>query len=125
AELPEHILSRRAVFAQHLRPAPRSGIRAMAERLGCPCMRWFPGTMRSLRDFTPARVDLGRTGHSLPTAELLNFQFAHARARDAVHLPLDTNSLAVELQQKRLPAIVLASAAPDRATYLRRPDLGR
>ena len=81
--------------------------------------------MRSLRDFTPARVDLGRTGHSLPTAELLNFQFAHARARDAVHLPLDTNSLVVELQQKGLPAIVLASAAPDRATYLRRPDLGR
>jgi ethanolamine ammonia-lyase small subunit len=81
--------------------------------------------MRSLRDFTPARVDLGRTGHSLPTAELLNFQFAHARARDAVHLPLDTNSLVVELRQKGLPSIVVASAAADRATYLRRPDLGR
>ena len=81
--------------------------------------------MRSLRDYTPARVDLGRTGHSLPTAELLNFQFAHARARDAVHLPLDTNSLPVELRQKGLASIVVASAAPDRATYLRRPDLGR
>ena len=81
--------------------------------------------MRSLRDFTSARVELGRTGHSLPTSELLNFQLAHAKARDAVHLPLDTNSLVVELRQQGLSSIVLASAAPDRAIYLRRPDLGR
>ena len=81
--------------------------------------------MRSLRDFTSARVELGRTGHSLPTSELLNFQLAHAKARDAVQLPLDTNSLVLELQQQGLPSIVLASAAADRATYLRRPDLGR
>jgi ethanolamine ammonia-lyase small subunit len=77
---------------------------------------------KSLRDYTPARVDQGRTGHSLPTRELLDFQLAHARARDAVHLTLDVNSLLVELNQK---CIVLASAAPDRATYLHRPDLGR
>ena len=81
--------------------------------------------MRSLRDFTSARVEIGRTGHSLPTSELLNFQLAHAKARDAVHLPLDTNSLVVELRQQGLSSIVLASAAPDRAIYLRRPDLGR
>lgn len=77
---------------------------------------------KSLRDYTPARVDQGRTGHSLPTRELLDFQLAHARARDAVHLKLDVTSLLVELNQK---CIVLASAAPDRATYLHRPDLGR
>ena len=81
--------------------------------------------MKSLRDFTSARVELGRTGHSLLTSELLNFQLAHARARDAVHLSLDTNSLVLELQQKGLSSIVLASAAPDRVSYLRRPDLGR
>jgi ethanolamine ammonia-lyase small subunit len=72
-----------------------------------------------LRELTAARIALGRCGHSLPTRELLAFQLAHARARDAVHRPLDARSLAIH------PAVVLASAAPDRATYLRRPDLGR
>jgi len=76
-----------------------------------------------LRDFTPARVDLGRAGHSLPTRELLEFQLAHARARDAVHTALDVRLIAAEL--KNVPFIALASEARDRATYLRRPDLGR
>ena len=71
-----------------------------------------------LRSFTPARVALGRTGHSLPTVELLRFQLDHARARDAVNETLDPASLGV-------PHILLRSAAPDRTTYLRRPDLGR
>jgi ethanolamine ammonia-lyase small subunit len=71
-----------------------------------------------LRSFTPARVGLGRTGHSLPTAEVLRFRLDHARARDAVHEALDPASLGI-------PHLLLHSAAPDRATYLRRPDLGR
>jgi ethanolamine ammonia-lyase small subunit len=71
-----------------------------------------------LRSFTPARVGLGRTGHSLPSAEVLRFRLDHARARDAVHEPLDPSSLGI-------PHVLLHSAAPDRATYLRRPDLGR
>ncbi|HTD44746.1 MAG TPA: ethanolamine ammonia-lyase subunit EutC [Bryobacteraceae bacterium] len=72
-----------------------------------------------LRELTAARIALGRCGHSLPTRELLAFQLAHARARDAVYHSLDVSSLALH------PAVVLKSAAPDRATYLRRPDLGR
>ncbi|HLH00216.1 MAG TPA: ethanolamine ammonia-lyase subunit EutC [Bryobacteraceae bacterium] len=79
----------------------------------------------NLRDFTPARVDMGRAGHSLPTRELLDFQLAHAKARDAVHTPLDVRLLAAELREKKLEFVTLASAAPDRITYLRRPDLGR
>ena len=71
-----------------------------------------------LGDFTPARVGLGRAGNSLPTRDLLDFQLAHARARDAVHATLDPASLL-------LPGVIVASAAPDRITYLRRPDLGR
>jgi ethanolamine ammonia-lyase small subunit len=78
--------------------------------------------MTRLRDYTAARVDLGRAGHSLPTVQLLEFQLAHARARDAVHLPLDSASLILELKRE---CRVLKSAAPDRATFLRRPDLGR
>jgi ethanolamine ammonia-lyase small subunit len=81
--------------------------------------------MRSLRDFTPARVDLGRTGHSLPTHELLDFQLAHAKARDAVHLPLDLRSLLLELKRKNIACMTLVSEVHDRPTYLRRPDLGR
>ena len=71
-----------------------------------------------LRSFTPARVALGRTGHSLPTAELLRFQLDHAKARDAVACELDQASIAH-------PHVLLRTAARDRATYLRRPDLGR
>jgi ethanolamine ammonia-lyase small subunit len=71
-----------------------------------------------LRSFTPARVAIGRTGHSLPTSELLRFQLDHARARDAVHQPLDPASLG-------LPHVLVHSAAKDRRAYLRRPDLGR
>ena len=78
--------------------------------------------MMRLRDYTAARVELGRAGNSLPTAELLEFQLAHARARDAVHLTLDKESLVLELHTE---CLLLKSAAPDRATYLRRPDLGR
>jgi ethanolamine ammonia-lyase small subunit len=69
-----------------------------------------------LTRFTPARVALGRTGHSLPTAELLRFQLDHARARDAVYEPLEWVGP---------PAILVHSAAPGRAAFLRRPDLGR
>jgi ethanolamine ammonia-lyase small subunit len=71
-----------------------------------------------LKQFTPARVALGRAGHGLPTAELLRFQLDHARARDAVYRELDPASLG-------LPHILLRSAAGDRRTYLQRPDLGR
>lgn len=85
---------------------------------------------RSLRDFTSARVDLGRAGESLPTREHLKLQWAHARAREAVHSVLDTKQLGLELKSispKWISEDLLfvRSAVPDRATYLRRPDLGR
>jgi ethanolamine ammonia-lyase small subunit len=71
-----------------------------------------------LTSFTMARVGLGRTGNSLPTAELLRFQLDHARARDAVYAELDPRELPG-------PHVLVRSAASDRRTYLRRPDLGR
>ncbi len=81
--------------------------------------------MTRLRDYTMARVELGRAGSSVPTRALLDFQLAHAKARDAVRLPLAVNSLVVELKRKCMQSITLASAARDRDEYLRRPDLGR
>ncbi|HEX3503673.1 MAG TPA: ethanolamine ammonia-lyase subunit EutC [Xanthobacteraceae bacterium] len=78
-----------------------------------------------LRRLTAARIGLRRAGASLATRDMLDFQLAHARARDAVHAPLDETKLAADLSGLGLPIISLASAAADRQTYLMRPDLGR
>jgi ethanolamine ammonia-lyase small subunit len=80
---------------------------------------------RELTRFTQARIGLGRAGSSLPTRALLDFQLAHARARDAVHDDLDVDLLARQLRERALEPCVLHSAAPDRRTYIQRPDLGR
>ncbi len=81
--------------------------------------------MKRLSDFTMARVGLERTGNSLATREVLAFQLAHARARDAVAAQLDVRSFVLECDARGWPAVSLASAAHDHSTYLRRPDLGR
>ena len=78
-----------------------------------------------LRRHTPARIALGRVGNSLPTAELLRFSAAHARARDAVHVALDTDALCAALADGGWPPIRVTSQAPSRPAHLRRPDLGR
>lgn len=82
----------------------------------------------ALRRFTDARIALGRCGVSLPTVAHLEFQLAHAQARDAVHLALDAPRLAqtvdASLENQNTPAIALHSVATDRAIYLQRPDLG-
>ena len=75
--------------------------------------------------WTEARIALGRAGASLPTREVLSFALAHAQARDAVHAHLDRATLAARLQALGLETVEIASEARDRATYLRRPDLGR
>lgn len=78
-----------------------------------------------LRRLTPARIALGRTGTSLPTRAQLDFQFAHAQARDAVHLAFDHAEISSQLSERGREALLLHSAAPDRDSYLQRPDLGR
>jgi ethanolamine ammonia-lyase small subunit len=84
-----------------------------------------PALWRDLRRYTDARVGLGRAGTAVPTAAHLDFQEAHARARDAVWSALDVPVLAAELALLGLPVVTLRSAAPDRRSYLLRPDLGR
>jgi ethanolamine ammonia-lyase small subunit len=76
-------------------------------------------------DATEARLGLGRAGSSLPTRATLDFALDHARARDAVHAPLDFDALRQSCEQLDLAQMVVESACNDRQTYLRRPDLGR
>lgn len=85
-----------------------------------------PDPWEHLRSFTRARIALGRSGASQPTRALLDFGLAHAQARDAVHTPLDAAALHAALVTAGFgPPLLAHSAAADRATYLRRPDLGR
>jgi len=87
-----------------------------------------------LRALTPARVGLGNTGVSQPLRSQLEFQRAHALARDAVHARLEAGALAETLRAisggevlrlQSMAASGAASGAADRTIYLQRPDLGR
>jgi ethanolamine ammonia-lyase small subunit len=80
---------------------------------------------RSLRQYTSARVGLERAGSGLATREVLAFQMAHAQARDAVHAELDVSSILSGLRERGMLCCALKSAAADRASYLRHPELGR
>jgi ethanolamine ammonia-lyase small subunit len=79
----------------------------------------------SLKQYTSARIALGRAGAGLPTAEWLRFRLSHAQARDAVWLPFDGDRIADELAAAGVSSMFVASAAADRQQYLTRPDLGR
>jgi len=82
----------------------------------------------ALRRLTPARIALGHTGSSQRTRDQLDFQLAHARARDAVRQALDVAATKTMLEAAwpdGQPVLLLNSAAADRHVYLQRPDLGR
>jgi ethanolamine ammonia-lyase small subunit len=81
---------------------------------------------QALWRWTPARVALGRAGGSLPTAALLDFRLAHARARDALSRPLDEERLVQSMEAvSGEPILRLHSAAANFDEFLLRPDLGR
>jgi len=85
-----------------------------------------PDLWHRFAGLTPARIALGRAGSGLPTRALLDFDVARALARDAVHQAVDFAALAARWSAAGGGAPVqVASRAPDRVTYLQRPDLGR
>jgi ethanolamine ammonia-lyase small subunit len=79
----------------------------------------------ALRRFTQARIALGRAGHAVPTRALLDFQLAHAQARDAVLFPWDIDAFAGQLRDLGEDVLILDTPVGSRSEYLRRPDLGR
>ena len=84
-----------------------------------------PDYREELKEFSGARIALGRTGCSLLTNEVLKFNLAHARAKDAVNMPFDRDSLKQKLSRSGLKVVYASSAAVNRSVYLTRPDLGR
>ena len=81
---------------------------------------WF-----DLRRFTQARIGQGRVGSAIPTSAQLDFQLAHAMARDAVHQTWQVDEFAKATTLKGLQPLVLATPISHREQYLLRPDLGR
>ncbi|MDR2350346.1 MAG: ethanolamine ammonia-lyase subunit EutC, partial [Deltaproteobacteria bacterium] len=79
----------------------------------------------ALKNFTDARIGLGRAGVSLPLKDWLSFKLDHARARDAVLAPFDPEAVSRELSENGLETLILKSRAKDKKEYLIRPDLGR
>jgi len=84
-----------------------------------------PDPLLSLREFTAARIAIGRVGTSIPIKQSLEFKLAHAHARDAVYSVLDIDGLLNSLKVFNLPILHLHSKAQTRHKYLKRPDLGR
>lgn len=82
-------------------------------------------TWLALRRYTQARIGLGRAGDSLPTRAVLEFGLAHAQARDAVHMRLETHELQCQMIAAGMACVEVHSAVSDRLQYLRRPDVGR
>ena len=79
----------------------------------------------ALRRFTQARIALGRAGHAVPTQALLDFQLAHAQARDAVQFPWNIDAFAEQLRDIGEETLILQTPVSSRSEYLRRPDFGR
>ncbi|MGA2129553.1 MAG: ethanolamine ammonia-lyase subunit EutC [Xanthobacteraceae bacterium] len=96
-----------------------------ANARGSPASPALQDSWAALRQLTTARIGLPRSGASLATQPLLELRLAHARARDAVHHPLDEPRLIAALGGLGPPVLAAASAVRDRREYLMRPDLGR
>jgi len=77
----------------------------------------LPDNWLFLKQFTKARIALGRNGVSLPTKETLNFSLSHAQARDAVHQPFNSDKIQDELHAMGLSTLTVHSCVKDREEY--------
>jgi ethanolamine ammonia-lyase small subunit len=84
-----------------------------------------PDNWHILKNFTHARIALGRAGNALPTKEILNFRMAHALAKDAVYSEMDIHSLKENIKELGLDAVVVQSMVANRNEYLLNPNKGK
>lgn len=84
-----------------------------------------PDPWAELKNYTAARIALGRTGTAEPLQAMLQFRLAHAHARDAVYAALDEQMLLTELQALDKASFTLQTQAASRSEYLQYPDKGR
>ncbi|MDB5255832.1 MAG: eutC [Chitinophagaceae bacterium] len=78
-----------------------------------------------LKQYTNARIAMGRAGTSLPTQDILQFRMAHSLAKDAIYSEINTAGLESGLKKLELSSITVKSQVADRNDYLRNPDKGR
>lgn len=82
-------------------------------------------TQNAWRNWTQARVGLGRQGSSVPTEQHLKILEAQALARDSLWKKWDTKALEDFLKSEKIPYQVAETEVHERQHYLMRPDLGR
>lgn len=83
-----------------------------------------PG-LAALKNFTSARIAMGRAGGSLRTGNLLDFRLAHARARDAVHAAFHADIVKAQLGEAGFDFVEVKSTITDKMDYLLHPERGR
>ncbi|HYX32806.1 MAG TPA: ethanolamine ammonia-lyase subunit EutC [Oligoflexus sp.] len=77
------------------------------------------------RNWTQARVGLGRHGSSVPTEQHLKILEAQALARDSLWRKWETDAIENFLRAEKIPSLKVETEVHDRQQYLMRPDLGR
>jgi ethanolamine ammonia-lyase small subunit len=78
-----------------------------------------------LKEYTNARIALGKSGNSLPTNTVLEFRMAHALAKDAISTELDILNLVEDAKKLSLKSILVQSQISSRIDYLKNPNIGR
>ena len=78
-----------------------------------------------LKQFTDARIAMGRTGCSVLTDDYLKFSLAHAKARDTIYMPFERDKVSDQLRGMGLDTVYVSSEAVGRSVYLKQPDQGR
>jgi ethanolamine ammonia-lyase small subunit len=88
-------------------------------------MNVIPSSIDMLKDWTHARISLGRAGGSLPTEEYLKLKMAHALAQDAVNLELDLDLLEQNFKSINQDLVSIQSEVSSKHEFLLNPPLGK
>lgn len=78
-----------------------------------------------LRQFTHARIAIGRAGHGTPTKDVLDFRLAHSKARDSVWGDVDFTTVRQNLQCTGYEVFEIQSKCHSKMDFLLNPDHGR